>query len=131
MGTSSYRDRSDHPCTQQDPVESRIGLKLLILHNGSCQRSSTHDRHRGVHSGGDPNPPLPPPTRVFVQMDYNKYFEDRLNRQKFRSGAEEAQFVEFSLNALQTAQSRIVKFLSLFSRNDVEQARKEIEKIYE
>ena len=74
---------------------------------------------------------LPSDTSMFVQMDYNKYFEDRLNRQKFRSGAEEAQFVEFSSSALQTAQNRIVKFLSLFSRNDVEQARKEIEKIYE
>eukprot|EP00210_Caulerpa_lentillifera_P004002 g3818.t1 len=60
----------------------------------------------------------------FVQeMDYNKYFEDRLNVKQFRGGNEEAQFVEFSTKATQAAMIRLDQFLNLFSKSNVESAR--------
>jgi len=68
----------------------------------------------------------------FIQeMDYNKYYEDRLNRQRYRGGAEEAKFVEFSLNSLTAAEGRLQIFLSLFLSNDIDRARQRITAVYQ
>jgi len=68
----------------------------------------------------------------FVQeMDYNKYFEDRLNTKQFRGGDEEAQFVEFSMKAAQTARMRLDQFLNLFPKSEIISARNVITSVYD
>lgn len=63
-------------------------------------------------------------------MDYNKYFESRLEPVKMKGGLQQMEFVEFSSNSLKLTKEGLMQFLDLFPKGDLDVAKKELESIY-
>lgn len=62
-------------------------------------------------------------------MDYDKYF-DTMSAKKTISGAQNAQFVEFSGKALKAAQQKLAAFIALCPPEAVDAARQQINAAY-
>lgn len=62
-------------------------------------------------------------------MDYDKYF-DTMSAKKTISGAQNAQFVDFSSKALKAAQQRLATFIALCPADQVAMARQQIDAVY-